>query len=91
MTEIEIEIDDDRPGRRLLTGVRLPDGSASGGFLIRRGADRILVLFADEDVRVGDRVTVARDVELTVTRVQRGTYTGQPVTAIDVRPPRTTG
>lgn len=91
MTEIEIEIDDDRPGRRLLTGVRLPDGSASGGFLIRRGADRILVLFADEDVRVGDRVTVARDVELTVTRVQRGTFKGQPVTAIDVRPPRTTG
>lgn len=87
----EIDIDDGRAGRRLLTGVRLPDGSASGGFLIDREKGLVLVLFADEDVRVGDRVAVARNVELTVTGVERGTFTGQPVTAIDVRPDRAGG
>ena len=74
--------------RSTLTGVQLPDGSASGGFLIERNGGQLLVLFADEDIRIGDRVRVARDLDLTVAAVEHGTFTGQRVTALDVRPSR---
>lgn len=74
--------------RSTLTGVQLADGSASGGFLIERDEGPLLVLFAEEDVRVGDRVRVARDLVLTVAGVKRGSLTGERVTALEVRPAR---
>lgn len=83
----ELTIEEGWRRRSLLTGVRLPDGSASGGFLIDRHDRQLLVLFADEELRVGDRVAVARDVELEVAGVERRTFTGQRVTALDVRRP----
>lgn len=71
--------------RSTLTGVRLPDGTASGGVLTDPEAGGLLVLFADEDLNRGDKVVVAHGLVLTVTAVERGTLTGQQVTALQVR------
>lgn len=72
--------------RSLLTGVRLPDGTSSGGFLIEGEEGLLLILFAEEeDLQVGDRVAIAREREFTVAGVRRGTFTGERVTALDVR------
>lgn len=81
----ELIIDRDWRERSTLTGVQLPDGSASGGFLIDRDEGLMLVIFADEDIEVGDRVAVAHNLVLTVAAVERGTLTGQRVTAVEVR------
>lgn len=84
----ELSIEQGWRDRSLLTGVRLPDGTSSGGFLIDRDEGLLLLLFAgEEDLRigVGDRVAVARERELTVDGVRRGTFTGERVTALDVR------
>lgn len=82
----ELSIEHGWRDRSLLTGVQLPDGTASGGFLIEREEGLLLLLFAEEEeLRVGDRVAVARARELTVDGVRRGTFTGERVTALDVR------
>lgn len=73
----------------VLISVRLPDGTDSGGVLLDPEAGSLLVLFAREQLQVGDRVVAAHDTDLTVTGVQHGSLTGQRVTALRVR--RTNG
>lgn len=67
-----------------LTEVRLPDGSTSGGLLTDRDAGGLLLLFSREDLDRGDRIVAAHGLVLTVTAVDRGTLTGQAVTALQV-------
>lgn len=81
----ELSIDPSWRDRSTLTGVRLPDGTVSGGVLTDPEAGGLLVLFDDRDLDHGDRVVVAYGLVLTVTGVRHGTITGQEVTALRVR------
>lgn len=87
----ELTLDPGWRDRSTLSSVQLPDGSESGGFLIDRGDGLLLVLFADEELQVGDRVVVARGLELGVAGVERGTLSGRRVTALEVRESVTPG
>lgn len=68
-----------------LTGVELPDGSTSGGLLVR-GEPPVLVLFEELSLDVGDLVTAAPRRRFRVRSVHRGELNGEPVTALEVRP-----
>lgn len=66
-----------------LTRVELPDGSVSGGLLVRDDS-LVLVLFEELALEVGDRVVTARGRRLTVASVHHGQLNGEPVTALEV-------
>jgi hypothetical protein len=66
-----------------LTRVELPDGSVSGGLLVR-GDRPVLVLFEELALETGDVVVAARDRRLTVASVHHGQLNGEPVTALEV-------
>lgn len=87
----ELTLDRGWRQKSTLSSVQLPDGSESGGVLIDNGDGLMLVLFADEELRVGDRIVVARGLELAVAGVERGTLSGRRVTALDVRESTTPG
>lgn len=67
-----------------LTSVELPDGSTSGGLLVR-GEPPVLVLFEELALETGDRVTAAPERRFRVTSVHRGELNGEPVTALEVQ------
>lgn len=69
-----------------LTSVRLPAGSASGGLLVVEDDVLVFLLFADEDLEVGDEVVVPSDRRCTVTTVRHVTLDQRPVTALEARP-----
>ncbi len=87
----ELPLDHGWQEKSTLSSVQLPDGSESGGVLIDNGDGLMLVLFADEELSVGDRVVIARGLELAVAGVERGTLSGRRVTALDVRESLTPG
>lgn len=66
-----------------LMRVELPDGSVSGGLLVRDGS-LVLVLFEELTLEVGDRVVTTRGRRLTVASVHHGQLNGEPVTALEV-------
>lgn len=85
MSELLIDLDPRWREKSTLTGVRLPDGTTSGGVLTDPDAGELLVLFDDRELDHGDRIVVGYGLVLTVTDVQHGTLTGQRVTALEVR------
>lgn len=70
----------------VLTSLTLPDGSASGGLLVPEGDDLVFVLFADEELGVGDTV-VASEQRFTIASVRHAHRLEQPVTALVIRRP----
>lgn len=68
-----------------LTSVRLPGGTSSGGLLVDEGDRLVFVLFAEEEVEVGDEVVAPPGRRFTVASVHRGTLNDHPVTALEVR------
>lgn len=80
-----LSLDDSFREEGTLTSVELAAGAASGGFLVGRGSTRLLLLFADEDLAVGDEVTVPPRRRFTVASVRHGRMNGQAVTAAEVR------
>ena len=80
----EITIESGWREESTLTSARLPGGRESGGILLEGDDGLVFVLFSDEELEVGDRVVVARGLELTVTGVDHGTLSGRRVTVLDV-------
>lgn len=66
-----------------LTRVELPDGSVSGGLLVR-DESLVLVLFEELPLKAGDTVVATRGRRLTVVSVHHGELNGEPVTALEV-------
>lgn len=67
-----------------LTRVELPNGSVSGGLLVRDDPT-VLVVFEDLSLEVGDEVITARGRRLTVGSVHHGELNGEAVTALEVQ------
>lgn len=74
-----------RRHEEVLTRVELPDGSASSGLLVSRDGRLTLVLYAQEDVKLGDEVVAPPDRRFTVASVRHETLDGRTVTRLDVR------
>lgn len=56
----------------VLTSVELPDGSVSGGLLLRSKEELVLQLYAEVDLEAGEEVRVPGDRYFTVTDVRTG-------------------
>lgn len=69
-----------------LTRVELPDGSGSGGLLVRDTGRLVLVLFEEIALDPGEEVVAHPRRRLTVTSVHHGELNGEDVTALEVEP-----